>query len=76
MDLIKLGGVKIPCKGCQKRKLHCHSSCEKYTEYESEKKAWQDARFKYYLTSTWTATRRALHNKWTKAINDPWQNKR
>ena len=22
-----------PCKDCQERKLHCHSSCKRYMEY-------------------------------------------
>lgn len=25
--------TEAPCKGCQKRQLHCHSSCEEYREY-------------------------------------------
>ena len=32
-----------PCKGCEKRLLGCHASCEAYAEYkktEAEKKEW------------------------------------
>lgn len=25
-----------PCKGCEKRHLHCHSGCERYNEYRSQ----------------------------------------
>ena len=25
--------TEAPCKGCQKRQLHCHSSCEEYRGY-------------------------------------------
>ena len=25
--------TEAPCKDCQKRQLHCHSSCEAYKEY-------------------------------------------
>lgn len=25
-----------PCKGCQERRLHCHSSCEKYLLYRQK----------------------------------------
>ena len=33
----------FPCKGCEKRQLGCHASCEEYKEAaEREKKLWQD----------------------------------
>lgn len=25
----------MPCKGCEDRQLHCHSSCERYKEYRA-----------------------------------------
>ena len=28
--------MKTPCKDCQERQLHCHSSCPKYAEYKQE----------------------------------------
>lgn len=28
--------IKVPCKGCTKRCLHCHSSCEQYAEYRKQ----------------------------------------
>ena len=26
---------KAPCRGCEKRRLNCHSSCEEYKEFEA-----------------------------------------
>lgn len=25
-----------PCKGCEDRKLYCHSSCERYAKFKDE----------------------------------------
>lgn len=25
--------MQAPCKGCEKRRLHCHSECESYLKY-------------------------------------------
>lgn len=29
--------IKAPCYGCQTRSERCHSGCEKYLEYKSER---------------------------------------
>lgn len=28
--------VGSPCKGCEVRKLHCHSTCSRYSEYQTK----------------------------------------
>ena len=34
---IRLNRDDAPCKGCQKRVLGCHSVCEDYKKYHTEK---------------------------------------
>ena len=31
-----LNGVRSPCKNCQKRKEHCHSTCEVYLKFKKD----------------------------------------
>lgn len=28
--------IKVPCKGCTERCLHCHSTCDKYATYRQQ----------------------------------------
>ena len=32
----QLNGVGSPCKNCQKRKEHCHSTCEVYLKFKKD----------------------------------------
>ena len=32
----QLNGVKSPCKNCQNRKEHCHSTCEVYSKFKKD----------------------------------------
>ena len=34
--------IPCPCKGCQDRNAHCHSSCEGYKEYKDRCNAERD----------------------------------
>lgn len=39
MNKIKLNPHSAPCKDCEQRELHCHSTCEKWQEFETKKQA-------------------------------------
>ena len=39
--------LTAPCKGCEKRVLMCHDSCNKYKEFKSNMQAVSDAREDY-----------------------------
>ena len=28
--------IKVPCQGCTKRTLHCHSQCSLYADYKQQ----------------------------------------
>ena len=37
-----------PCNGCKERKLYCHSTCEKYREYEEKAEETRRNRINYH----------------------------
>lgn len=41
--------MKAPCKNCADRKLHCHSTCEKYLEFANAKEEEREKQHKEKL---------------------------
>lgn len=57
-----ISNQKNSCKGCQKRKLNCHSTCETYAQYREEieriKKIEKDEKaYGYSSTTSWNYAR-------------------
>lgn len=42
--------IRVPCKDCTKRHLHCHSSCDEYKQYKSEVDKANATKSKYLNT--------------------------
>ena len=40
---LDLTTLKAPCRGCDKRQVGCHSTCEDYISYEKKNTARRDA---------------------------------
>ena len=38
--------ITAPCKDCQRRQLHCHSSCEEYKSFEQHRQAIREQKMK------------------------------
>ena len=47
--------MKVPCHGCKDRVIGCHSSCEKYAEYDRENKQRREKIKKHYEASNFLA---------------------
>jgi hypothetical protein len=37
--------ITAPCKDCQKRQLHCHSSCEEYKAFKQYRDSIREQRY-------------------------------
>jgi hypothetical protein len=37
--------INSPCLNCKQRKLHCHSNCNSYEEYNVKQRQLKDSRF-------------------------------
>lgn len=46
------------CKGCDKRKLGCHSECEEYSKFKNEKAREAEVRKEYYLMIAYMGEKR------------------
>lgn len=38
--------ITAPCKDCQKRQLHCHSSCEEYKAFDQYRREIRERKMK------------------------------
>lgn len=48
---MSIRGVYAPCKDCPDRHINCHSSCEKYGEYQKKNNEQRDKDYKERLVT-------------------------
>ena len=41
--------MNVPCYGCERREIGCHSSCDDYTIFTAEKERKKEAEYKTNL---------------------------
>ena len=60
-NMLGLGNINYPCKGCDKREVGCHSTCTEYNEIKERAKvekelAKNDCMEKNYTYPCWNTT--------------------
>ena len=44
-----------PCKGCEKRQVGCHATCQEYLEDKEKFEAWRNKNNEYYIAREFQA---------------------
>lgn len=60
--------MTAPCLNCENRKLGCHSSCEKYIKFDTERKKIREIRLKEnelrdFNRERWDAAQKRIRKK-------------
>ena len=67
MNRISLNPHLPPCKDCEQRELHCHSTCEKWQEYEAKKqKTYADRKERVDEIDFVMSVKRVAISRWYK----------
>ncbi len=65
--------LKCPCKGCDYRKVGCHSKCNSYKAWKSNRGVINAERAQKSRNARWTYSRERTTNEWLKGRLDRWK---